>query len=267
MRHSNLHTHTVFSDGYYTVEETVLAAIENNMVSLGISDHSLTEFDLSYCMRARSLDAYHREIRRCAEKYRDKIEVYVGLELDGFSSVDKADYDYLIGDCHYIMCSDGKHHCIDLTTESQQEIIDDFFDHDPVAFAKHYFRTYVERQRINRPDVLGHFDLARLFGLIPTDDKEYRSAAVEAVIAALEVTPVLEINMVPVVLRGGTEPYPQDFILKEAIAHGAKLVLSSDAHKVENLQKGFDDEVQRLKALGAKEIVQFVGRRFVEVGI
>ena len=36
MRHSNLHTHTVFSDGYYTVEETVLAAIDRNMISLGI---------------------------------------------------------------------------------------------------------------------------------------------------------------------------------------------------------------------------------------
>ena len=266
MRHSNLHTHTVFSDGYYTVEETVLAAIDNNMISLGISDHSSADFD-PCGIRTRSIDTYHREVRRCAEKYKDRIEVYLGLELDGYSVVDKADYDYLIGDVHYVKCSDGNLHGIDWNKENQQKVIDDFFDHDPLAMAKHYFATYVERQQINRPDVLGHFDLVRLFGLMPTESKAYLDAATEALIACLKVTPIMEINMVPVVLRGDTEPYPRNNILKEAVAHGAKLVLSSDAHKVENLQKGFDDEILRLKALGIREIVQFVGGRFVEVGI
>jgi len=266
MRHSNLHTHTVFSDGYYTVEETVLAAIDRNMISLGISDHSSGDFD-PCGIRVRAVDAYHREVRRCAEKYKDKIEVYVGLELDGYSEVNKADYDYLIGDVHYVRCDDGSLQGIDWSRESQQKLIDTYFDHDPMKLARLYFDTYVERQKLHQPDVLGHFDLIRLFGLMPTDSKAYLDLATDALFTCLKITPVMEINMVPMVLRGDSEPYPRTNILKEAVAHGAKLVLSSDAHKVENLTRGFDDEILRLKAIGVKEIVQFVGKRFVEVGI
>ena len=45
MRYSDLHTHTVFSDGANTMEEMVRAAVERNFVSIGISDHSYTAFD------------------------------------------------------------------------------------------------------------------------------------------------------------------------------------------------------------------------------
>ena len=45
MRYSNLHTHTTYSDGKNSVRENIEAAIANNMISLGFSDHSYTDFD------------------------------------------------------------------------------------------------------------------------------------------------------------------------------------------------------------------------------
>ena len=51
MRYSNLHTHTTYSDGQHSIEENILSAIAKNMVSLGFSDHSCTDFDLRYCMQ------------------------------------------------------------------------------------------------------------------------------------------------------------------------------------------------------------------------
>ncbi|MCJ7691005.1 MAG: hypothetical protein MUO60_17055 [Clostridiaceae bacterium] len=35
----NLHTHTIFSDGYHTPEELILSSIEDVVKILGISDH------------------------------------------------------------------------------------------------------------------------------------------------------------------------------------------------------------------------------------
>ena len=69
MRYSNLHTHTIFSDGTYMPEEMILSAIENNMLSLGFSDHSPMENTIFYYMRYTAVPAYCREIRRLAEKY------------------------------------------------------------------------------------------------------------------------------------------------------------------------------------------------------
>ena len=47
MRYVNLHNHSTFSDGRHTPEEIVLAAIEKNMLGIGFSDHSYTDFDPS----------------------------------------------------------------------------------------------------------------------------------------------------------------------------------------------------------------------------
>lgn len=46
----DLHTHTTFSDGRNSPEEMVLSAIGMVMSTLGISDHSYTSFDESYCI-------------------------------------------------------------------------------------------------------------------------------------------------------------------------------------------------------------------------
>ena len=88
MRFQNLHCHTTFSDGLHSLEETVLAAIEADMPSVGISDHSFTACDLSYCMRAENYPRYLEELARVKKTYADRITVYAGLELDSMSRMD-----------------------------------------------------------------------------------------------------------------------------------------------------------------------------------
>ena len=85
MRYSDLHVHTTFSDGIHTPEEIVQEAIRRNFLSIGISDHSFTDFDQRYCIKKEALADYHAEIRRVREQYADQIEVYAGLEYDGYT--------------------------------------------------------------------------------------------------------------------------------------------------------------------------------------
>ena len=82
MRYVNLHNHSTFSDGAHVPEEIVLAAIEKNMLGIGFSDHSYTDFDPSYCMLPERYAEYHRTIDALKEKYADKIKVFKGIELD-----------------------------------------------------------------------------------------------------------------------------------------------------------------------------------------
>ena len=71
MRYSNLHTHTTYSDGQHSIEENILSAINKNMVSLGFSDHSCTDFDLRYCMQPEKVAEYIAEVRRMQKKYEE----------------------------------------------------------------------------------------------------------------------------------------------------------------------------------------------------
>ena len=77
---SNLHTHTTYCDGKSTAEETVRFAIDAGFKSLGFSGHGYTPSDLRYCMK--DVDGYIAEITALKEKYRDKIEIYLGTEED-----------------------------------------------------------------------------------------------------------------------------------------------------------------------------------------
>ena len=67
MRYSNLHTHTTYSDGKHTIRENIESAIEKQMLSIGISDHSYTDFDLTYCIKKEDIPRYIDEIRALRE--------------------------------------------------------------------------------------------------------------------------------------------------------------------------------------------------------
>ena len=82
MRFSNLHQHTVFSDGVNTMEEVILSAIEKDMESIGFSDHSYTGIDNDCGIPLNDYENYHNEIDRLKEKYSSKIKVFKGIEVD-----------------------------------------------------------------------------------------------------------------------------------------------------------------------------------------
>lgn len=267
MRYSDLHTHTKFSDGAHTIEEMVRSAIQKNLLSIGISDHSFTDFDQRYCIKKEALADYHAEIRRVREQYADQIEVYAGLEYDGYTVLEnRDDYDYLIGDCHYVKTFDG-YHSVDHAKDEQWAAIEAYFGGDAIAYSKAYFETYVDCTAKNRPDILGHFDLSAKFGFVDEENPAYRNMALEALLASLEVTPIVELNTGAISRKVRTAPYPAAFLLPELRTHGGKIILSSDAHRTENIAFWFDEAVELLKANGFKSIVQLRDGQFEEVGI
>ena len=77
---ANFHTHTTFSDGKNTPEEIILYAIEKGFSVIGFSDHGFTPYDECYCMK--DLTGYVKEINKLKKKYKNKIQVYIGVEED-----------------------------------------------------------------------------------------------------------------------------------------------------------------------------------------
>jgi len=268
MRYSNLHNHSTFSDGKFSAEENVLAAIEKNMLSIGFSDHSYTDFDPNtYCMKKGVLPDYIAEINRLKEKYKDQIEIYLGIELDGYSVLeDRTPFDYILGCCHYVR-KDGMQFGVDHDKNWQIRDVAAYFDGDYIAYARMYYDGYVESVRRDKPDVLGHFDLPTKFSLVDENDPVYRKMATEALIACLEVTPVIEMNTGAISRGYRKTPYPAEYLFDEIKKHHGQITLGADSHHIDNLIYYFDESVELLRANGFQNIVQLTHGRFEEFGI
>ena len=267
MERCDLHIHTTWSDGAHTMEDMVRAALERGFSAIGISDHSYTDFDLRYCMKPEQMEPYHREIDRLKQAYAGRIEVYAGLEWDGYTTLpDRERYDYLIGDCHYIKTAHGSF-SVDHAKDEQWQTIREQFGGDALANARAYFDTYVARTRLHRPDILGHFDLCAKFGFMPEDSPAYRDLAAQALLACLEVTPVVELNTGAIARGARAVPYPAPYLWQLLREHGGKLILSSDAHRAENMAFGFDEALSRLEQAGFDHVITLRKGKLEEIGI
>lgn len=267
MRYCNMHSHTDFSDGLDSVEANIKSAIEKNMVTLGISDHCYTYFDTSYCVQADRLAEYKSEVRRLKKLYEDKIEVYLGIELDGFARLpDRADYEYIIGDIHYVETPDG-YRAVDLDKNEFIEISNKYFGGDTVAMAQSYYRSYAERVCPMRPEILGHIDLITKYSLVDQSDPRYIKAAKEALCAALEVTPIIEVNSGAISRGYRQDPYPAVFLLDEIKQRGGRILLSADSHAAKDVTCWFDNAKELLLSRGIKSTVIYTMGRFEEVAI
>ena len=84
MKYVNFHTHTkrcMHAGG--TEEEYVRKAIQQGVKHLGFSDHApFPDFDYGYRMKMQELSEYITELKRLRKKYKDILEISIGLEIE-----------------------------------------------------------------------------------------------------------------------------------------------------------------------------------------
>jgi len=261
MRYANLHTHTLFSDGKHTMRENIESALNKQMLSLGFSDHSFTACDPSYCMQPGQYGQYHAQLEALKQEYAHRIPIYTGMELDYFSEVDTAAYDYIIASVHYIIRG-GECYPIDHSARQQKMCIRDAFGGNVWDMAACYFDILTEHVTRVRPTVVGHFDVITKFSLMPEATDRYRRIAADALKQILAVCPYLEVNTGAIARGLKKLPYPSDYLLETARQCGARIVLGSDSHHKDNLTFAFDETVQLLQQLGFDSVHVFNGTGF-----
>ncbi len=77
----NLHTHTLYSDGDFTVEEVVRSAYQSGLTHVAITDHFET-CKIVNPLKRMDFETYLRDIRQVRERFSGKVEVLVGVEID-----------------------------------------------------------------------------------------------------------------------------------------------------------------------------------------
>ena len=260
---SNLHTHSTFCDGKNTPEEIVLAAIDKGFSSIGISGHGYTDFDLRYCVK--DVTGYQNEIKRLKEKYKDKIEIYLGIEEDAYAKANRSDYDYIIGSSHYYEVN-GEYYAIDSSPDHFKKCLE-VFNYDVTRMAEDYYSKFSDYIKSRRPDIIGHFDLITKFDEMGESlflkNESYNKTVEKYIETVADTGCIFEVNTGAISRGYRSAPYPARNLLHILNAHNAKLVLSSDSHSADTLDFGFDEAKLLLRDIGFKQIYNLYGGKFV----
>ena len=262
---SNLHTHTVFSDGRDPAEAVVGAALRLEFHTLGFSDHGAAPYD-DAAMPKDAIPAYRAEILRLKEKYADRIHLRLGIERDWLSGLDLSDYDYAIESVHYVK-SGSDLLAVDQSRPVFLKAIETHFGGDPYAFCRAYFRTVAESTR-GGAAILGHMELVMKFNerrdIFDDADPRYLGPALEAADAAADSGMIVEVNTGAIARGYRTQPYPGPAILKRLAQRHVPILLSSDCHNFDDLDCGFQIAADLARACGFKTALQPVGDAYEE---
>ncbi len=252
----NLHTHSQYCDGADTPEELILAALEKGFSSIGFSGHSYMSYSPFFVQMGDKTQVYKEMVSELKERYRDQIEIYLGLEVDMYSGPDLTGYDYLIGAVHYLKLGE-EYVGFDRREGEVETIINRHFGGDGMKYAKFYYQTLAQLPQYGSFDIIGHFDLItkhcdnRQF--FDMTSKEYLCAAFEAADALSGKIPFFEVNTGAMARGYRNSPYPDIEILKYLKERGFGAVITSDCHAKNSLDYRFDMATELLKAAGFKE--------------
>ncbi len=258
----NLHTHSIFCDGNNTPEEIVISAIEQGFDSIGFSGHGYTPFDLRYCMK--DTEGYKREVNALKEKYKDKIQIYLGVEEDAFNPLNRDEFDYIIGSSHYFNI-DGNFYPIDSNYDCFKECLK-AFDYDIKKLTHQYYTAFCDYILKRKPDIIGHFDLITKFDEIDVqrflNNEDYLSLADFYVKEALKADVIFEVNTGAISRNLRTTPYPHERLLHIIKNNGGKVMLGADSHQVETLCFGFEEARKMLSDIGFEHIYTLYNNEF-----
>ena len=266
----NLHAHTQFCDGKNTAEEMVLGAIASGCEVLGFSSHSPLPFDNDWSMTEASVLQYRAEVLRLKEKYKDQIDVLLGIEYDSFSVCSKEGYDYILGSVHHV-CKDGTYIPVDCDLTLVTAEVERLFGGNYLAYACEYYEQMYTLKKNTNCNIVGHFDLLTKYNEdgITIDELSpiYRDAALSALDAVLKDDLIIEINTGAISRGYRKTPYPAPFILKFISERKGRVMLNSDSHAANTVLYFYKEAVEYAKSCGIKELTIYQNGKFVPFAI
>lgn len=253
----DFHMHTSFSyDSETAPEEMIRAAIGRGLKTICITDHH----DIDFTEPATTdYEAYWPTLKQLQEKYRDQIEILIGMEFGMQSHLGqvcdelakKYPFDFVIGSIHVV---DG----YDPYCPEYFQVTED---------AEGYRRAFeltLEGLRVTKEiDVLGHLDYIVRYGTKREETYSYAKYAdsIDAILRYLiENGKGLEVN------TGGWKyglsfAHPHQDVLKRYRELGGEIItIGSDAHKPEHVAYDFDRLKAYLEACGFAYYTEFRNR-------
>ena len=256
----DLHNHTkLCNHATGEMEEFVIKAIEKKIDYFGFSDHAPMNFDEKYRMKLKDMKTYEKEVDSLKNKYKNKITILKGYEVDflpNFMEQDvlEADVDYLIGSIHFL----------DDWGFDNPEFIGKYQEVDINEIWIKYFNQTIKMCESRLFQIVGHLDLMKIFKFLPTKnlDKIYKNTLQ----AIKENSMAIEINSAGF-RKKINEQYPSEYILQMAKKFDIPITFGSDAHKLEDIGDVFLQGYDVARKIGFKKAAIFEKKKMSLIDI
>lgn len=276
MKWSNYHQHTHYDDGTKSIEEHVIAAIDQGVVSLGFSGHCPVPFDNNWSMKRADLQRYFDEIDLSRQRHHNCIQIYKSLETDyipGLININTPwlqalPLDYSIGSVHFVGAYEhGRHWEIDGPHQLFLDGLDKIYSGDVKYVVRRYFDLTRQMVREACPDVIGHLDKIKMQnrGLWNENDRWYKNELLETLEEIKASKAIIEVNTRGIYKKLTSEPYPGKWLLQQIKQMSIPIQLNSDAHHPGEITNNFSGTAKFLKTIGFKELSIIVDHQWQKV--
>lgn len=268
MQLTNLHTHTVYCDGKCSVTDMIEAAIDKGFESVGISTHGPVPFETDWNISNMNVEKYIDEVNQLKEKYKNKIKVYLGMEMDyipgiGFNENIKSlikRLDYYIGSVHYLgKLENNAMWTVDGSIEELLKGIKEGYNDNIRNAVEAYYNLIAEMSINYEPPIIGHLDLIKKFNknniLFDKNDKLYKSSIESCLDIIKQTSSIVEINTGGMARGYTTEQYPSKFILRLIKEKNIPVIVNSDAHTKEGIDFKLKEMYDLIHDMGIKNVM------------
>ena len=267
MKRFNHHTHCSFCDGVSAPEEYVTEALRLGFSTLGFSSHAPVPFENTFALTEEGMLEYQKVIRNLQQVYADRIEIYLGLEIDYIPGTTRdfdlfrkdLGLDYVIGGVHLVK-KEGDDQGLWFIDGPRYETYDnglkEVFHNDIRQGVKAYYQSLCKMIITQKPDILAHMDKIKMHnsGRFFTEDEPwYISLVDEALEVIAQSGCIVEINSRGFYKKRCPDMFPSLAILKKLNRLKVPITLSSDAHAPGELNLGMDIAIAQALEAGYKE--------------
>jgi len=257
----DLHNHTYLcnhSEG--TVSEFVEQAIREKIDIFGFSDHNPMSFDPKYRMKFEELSLYFKMVDEVREKYRGKIQILKGFEVDYLPKyhdkrVLNSDVDYLIGSIHFL----------EEWGFDNPEFIGRYKTENIDLLWKKYFKEVQNMAESGLFQIVGHIDLMKVFKFLPKENRI--EDLIEPTLKSIKKSGMaVEINGAGYRKPIG-EPYPKLSIIKMLYDLKIPITFGSDAHSPNQVGKFLSETEKVAQNIGYQNVAIFRNKKMEMVKI
>jgi histidinol-phosphatase (PHP family) len=238
-----------------SLTELIETAIQRGMTTYGVTDHAPIsdarflypdelEAGLNLPARFAQFDAYAEASREAVEQFAGRIELLRGFEAEIVPTAtyvtdmqqlrQRHGFDYIVGSVHWV-----DELAIDLSPETFEDAVARLGGLE--ALLVRYYQQLAEMVEQLRPEVVGHFDLPRLYssGHDAHAAASVRAAIDDALHVTAEVGSLIELNTAAY-RKGLDDPYPAPPIVGRASELGIAFTFGDDSHHIDHVAANLD---------------------------
>ena len=265
---ANYHTHSLYCDGKCTLEEHVREAEKCGLLQLGFSSHSSVPFENNFAILEEKLPEYVNEIDQLQQK--TTVKLLKSLECEFVPGITK-DFDvwrttyhldYVIGGVHLVRQPNGND--LWFIDGSKQETYDnglrDLFNNDIKAAVTTFWEQTFEMLETQHLDIIAHFDKIKMHNrnrFFTEDESWYKVLADKAIQLIKKHDVIIEVNTRGLYKKRCDHFYPSTELLLKARKADIPVLISSDAHKAEELMLFVPEAIAELQRCGFDHTARF----------